>query len=235
MMAELSALELYTLLQKQQQEARLREEIARQQAMMNGQAGQQQESQQQQMPSWNTIKQFLPEGASAGTGLGSAGFFSGQGSLPAIFGGTSTVGGGTQAGFTPSFMSAIGGPSTGMGASGGSAGGGSGLASLANPWTALAALVVGNELQGRNSGRRAENPWEQTQDALTGRALSRDAEHFVPKIFGDDKFGLGGDTIVGANLINPSTWFSGGLGDAWDAWTHDGTLAKGFKALGKLF
>lgn len=88
----------------------------------------------------------------------------------------------------------------GASAVGGEAGASS--AGLVNPWTGLAALVIGNEREGIRGGYRAEDPMDYGKDLLTGSVLQQDiSKRWSPKIFGkDDKYGFGGDADMAAEF-----------------------------------
>jgi hypothetical protein len=87
-------------------------------------------------------------------------------------------------------------------AGGGSAGGGS--ASLVNPWTALAAVIIGNEREGIRGGDRDESTGGYAKDLATGSVLQQDiSKRWSPKIFGKkDKYGLGGDADMASEFMS---------------------------------
>lgn len=80
-----------------------------------------------------------------------------------------------------------------------SEGGISGAAASAGPWAALAAVILANETQARDKGRRAGSDKQYAQDLFTGKVLQQDAEHLGDKIGGP----LGQATKIVGRLGNP--------------------------------
>ena len=107
-------------------------------------------------------------------------------------GGGSTFLGG--AGADPSSMGAVGAEIAGGGAAeggwmssifgGGASGGGGGMsAAMSNPWTALAAVIIGNELYAHKKGNREKDPLKYAGDLVTGEVLNQDLEQrWLPKL-----------------------------------------------------
>lgn len=137
-----------------------------------------------------------------GGGMGIASKFMGGGSGSAA--GGSAAGGGTAA-------------ASGSGSSGASAGGGMG----GGWWAALAAAILANESNAKNQGRRSDNDGQYAQDLLTGEVLQQDlTEGWGTKVFGDNDYGFGGDTLLGVQASQ------GDFGDAWQTFKDQSTLAK---------
>ena len=125
--------------------------------------------------------QFLPKAGAAASGGGAA-------AAPVAIGGTSGAG--------------VAGSAAGSAAGGGAAGGGSMLAA-AGPWAALAAVIIGNEQQALDKGRRDEDMGSYATDLFSGAVLEQDADHMGDKIGGP----LGQATKVVGRLGNPEGLF----------------------------
>ena len=138
---------------------------------------------------------------------------------------------------------------SGAGATGGAeaggasgAGGGLEMASVVNPWTALAAGIVGNEREGIRGGYRADDNLDYAKDLLTGSVAEQDwSQRFSPKIFGsDDPTGLGSSVGSGFELMSGDVGGSidkmqDGIGyKAFDE-TAIQPVEEGLKGLGDMF
>ena len=112
------------------------------------------------------------------------------------------LGGGASSGGSGGF-GAISTPAMQASGSGGaSAGGGLGQAAMSvGPWAGLAAAIGVNEYNAKKGGHRSENPWTYGRELATGKVLEQDLEkRWLPKVFGDDKTGLGNDMLAGVQL-----------------------------------
>lgn len=125
------------------------------------------------------------------------------------------------------------------GALSGTGGGGGSWMASAGPWAALAAAIAWNEDNSRKQGRRADSRGERIQDALSGKALELDADHY-----GDKIGGVGGDlTRFGGRMGNPEgvfnqvkDWGGKGFDYAKSSLTNpEEHFKKGFNWLGDLF
>lgn len=100
----------------------------------------------------------IAELAAAESGAGIAGAGEGGGWMASMFGG-------------------------GGGAAGGSAGSSGMTAAMSNPWTALAAVVIGNEIYAHKKGYRDKDPVKYAGDLVTGEVLNQDLEQrWLPKL-----------------------------------------------------
>lgn len=181
--------------------------------------------------------EFLPEQQPTqqqpmGGGMGGIGglssLWSGGGAAGAGEGAGAAAGGGAAAG-AGGGASAGGGAAAGSGSAAGS--GGSAMAS-AGPWALLAAVIIGNEYNARKQGARAENPWHQTRDAVTGRVVEQDFhKRWLPKWFGEDRGG--GDyekdvTGFGADTHALADFTTFDPKNAWKTIWHEGSARKLF-------
>ena len=113
----------------------------------------------------------------------------------------------------------------GFGGAGGAGGAGGGAAGLINPWTALAAAIVGNEANAMHEGYRDSNPWGYAKDIATTKVLEQDLNNRFPDWMGmdklsDDKTGLVGDAQIAGELSTLD------LGNAWDKLVNDSSFSK---------
>ena len=144
----------------------------------------QQEQKQDNMSGLTDMLGKLTEGGGAGAGeigpamtggtqfasAGSAGTGGGMAGGPSMAGGSM----GAEAG--GGWMSSMFG-----GGAGGSGGGMS--AAMSNPWTALAAVIVGNEIYANKKGYRDKDPLKYAGDLATGEVLNQDLEQrWLPKL-----------------------------------------------------
>jgi hypothetical protein len=125
-------------------------------------------------------------GAASGAATGGAGFGLGG----SLVGGTGAVGGSTFAA-----------GSGGAAAAGGGAGGASAM--FSNPWTALAAAIVGNEISSKKAGRRSDNDGQYAMDLLSGKVMEQDSDYYASKVGG-----VGGEIMkFGGQMGNPEGVF----------------------------
>lgn len=81
------------------------------------------------------------------------------------------------------------------------AAGSSNVSAMANPWTALAAVIVANELFARKEGNRDKNPIGYASDLGTGNVLNQDIEGRYLPLLGIKE---GGKTSkIASTLLNP--------------------------------
>ena len=159
-----------------------------------------------------------------------------SGPLSNLFGGGDAYGfGGADPFSTASYAGGEGAVATGAG-EGAAAGGGSSwssMASSAGPWAALAAIIIGNEVNAEKGGFRSEDPQEHASDMLTGEVLNQDLQQrWLPDMFGEDlkndSTGLGADMQAAGELGTLD------FSNAWDS-LKDGMIGKSLSGIGDLF
>lgn len=85
-----------------------------------------------------------------------------------------------------------------------------GAAAMFNPYTAVGAAILANEIQGPNSGRRSENLGTHVLQTATGAAPWQDANYVAGKL------GMGGkNNVVGAGLQTMQDYVTGDWKNAW--------------------
>ena len=75
-------------------------------------------------------------------------------------------------------------------------------AGFANPMTALAVLIAGNEIEATRTGRRSSNPVKHFTDLTTGKTFTDDMDYFGGKVGGP-----GGEAIkLTGKMSSPEGW-----------------------------
>ena len=145
------------------------------------------------------------------------GGFGGMGGMPGM-GGAETGAGGLVGGGSAGSASTAG--AGGTQAAGSASSGGGGFAS-AGPWALLAAVIIGNEYNARKGGYRSEDDKQYAKDVFGGKVVEQDVnQRWVPKAFGKDKYGFGGDTEIWGELSTLD------FSNAWDKFKNKGTFSK---------